>query len=80
MCVCAGTQVSPVTPCISMVHLVPPLTSNFWEVVAKRMEGGHSADECQTVYHQLSEEKTKRVKNRKQQEGEQGSKTGKHCQ
>ena len=35
-----------------VVHSVPALTSNFWEVVAKRLGTGHTAQQCSSAYHE----------------------------
>ena len=37
-----------------MVHGVPALTTNFWEVVARQMNTGHTAHQCSTAYHEQS--------------------------
>ena len=37
-----------------MVHSVPALTTNFWEVVARQMNTGHTAHQCSTAYHEQS--------------------------
>ena len=38
-------------PLHRVVHSVPALTSNFWEVVARRLGTGHTAHQCSTAYH-----------------------------
>ena len=35
-----------------VVHSVPALTGNFWEVVAKRLGTGHTAQQCSSAYHE----------------------------
>ena len=34
-----------------IVHSVPALTGNFWEVVARKLGTGHTAHQCSTAYH-----------------------------
>ena len=37
-----------------VVLSVPAVTSNFWEVVAKRLATGHTAQQCFAAYHKLT--------------------------
>ena len=37
-----------------VVHSVPALTTNFWEVVARQMNTGHTAHQCSSAYHEQS--------------------------
>ena len=37
-----------------IVQGVPTLTTNFWEVVARRLGTGHTPQQCSTAYHEQS--------------------------
>lgn len=40
-------------PLKRVVHSVPAITDNFWEVVAEKLATGHTAEECGSEYFRM---------------------------
>ena len=61
----------------SIVHVVPAMTTNFWEVVARRLGTGHSARECSKQYLQATARGPKRMPGRVQERPSDAGAAGK---